>query len=1497
MEWLSEELRRKVIASQLHQQGLLEHQLNSFNEFLTERLQQIVSENNMITSICRVSCEFHVISFDKVNVHKPMIRESSGELRFILPSEARLRNLSYSNQIRVHMEHKIYALTKSQVVLGKTNAKSLMGLLDRLQMKSHKRYESVLLAEIPTMVHSVGCHLYKQSLAYPAIGTYDHEELGGYFIVNGKEKVIISQEKRRTNALFVEPLRHNRFGLRCEIRSVARTKLRSTSTLSIYLSKKKKTALDVPEIYVAVPFLQCLIPIDGVAKMLGVGELAECAPLLLIAEFAGPQIQEFINQVINRNHSDRSREDWCTWIGKKGSQQLQKTRRDLYVEHVFQNEFLPHIGFDTTPRILALKRIYLCYALRRTLGVYMGQLPVDDPDDIRCKRLETCGVLLGLRFRQLYRNLLKSLSNQVQRASDTQKYVNILGYINDKRITAAIKYALSTGNWGLQKSTPHGQMNGGGQTGVAQVLSRINYVATLSHLRRVNVPLKREGKVPQPRQLHPSHWGILCCAETPEGAPCGLVKNLALGCHVRLSHGRTQSVQKLLTGTLGLCVPTFSASWRESGHACFSQTIVMLNGRIIGFHPEPEGYVSELRKLRRVHDIPYDTTIVHHPTIRTIEILTDTGACLRPLFCLDMLHKYSKIFLSLVKTTTTIDLWTRLLYHGFVEYLDKDEESTMLVATGPDVLLGAKYKYTHMELHPSMLLGSTASLIPFLQHNQSPRNIYGSCMSKQSLGVNFLQPKQRYEAFTHVLNYPQRPLVSTFAYDSLLGNNYPDGTNCIVAIMTYEGWNQEDSIILNRSAVERGLFRNDFYRTYREIARQRGDTEEFAIPSSYKCTNHIKASESLLDNNGYPKLGHTGNPGDRIIGKISKSATHEGSVRDCSTLIKGNEAVVVDNITSFVSKDGDPGLVVKTRASRSPVIGDKLCVEANAYCLTDSGWKQLKDIRCDIDRVATLDVHGSFGVYYVRPTSLICQDIEEEPMYLHHNSNVHLFCTPCHSCLLMTNESSGVFSFRFAEARTLILAPVDHGKVGLFTGSAARPNVLLKPGWLRDLPFPMSVLLYHVAMVFLAGRFSPNGLCLVPPKGDSLKKSFLYDISCHQPPEFWRLGPISNHAPRRFYYVGDPQLLRYLFARSGLPSWFSFLSGAEVREFIAITYRLIVLFSYGITSLRKANILQKLSLEGGFTLRMKYVVLDFPDRKVNGVKIWIPNSSFAPLCPKKQRVIPHWTGQIACLTVPDTHVFFYKRDQTSPPHWTGNSSHPGQKGVVGMTFSQEDLPFTLDGIVPDLIINPHCMPSRMTIGQLFESLFGKISVRSQTDGTPFNRLSLEKIRETLVKYGFTSTGEETMMDGRTGVMLPCKIFIGPVHYMLLKHMVVDKIHARSVGPRHLLTHQPVEGRSRNGGLRFGEMERDAVLSVGASHFLKDRLLDQSDPFTVYVCNTCGFMGENPPPPGTRMVRRTAYCRYCDSAADLHPIVIPYAFKLLYQELAALHLGIRLVTHK
>ena len=1094
-------------------------------------------ENSDITYIHSSGLFSHHLHFCNVTIRQPTCREADGFERAMMPVNARNRGFTYASSVVIDLVHD---------KVDQTN--------DPPTLISRKLYRDVVLCRIPVMVCSRLCYLTTgQDRSHEC-----KKDRGGYFIVNGIEKSLLAQEKLRTNFPYVFNCKLNRFEYVCEVRSCHELKMRSTSTLYMYITKSVRGAL--PEIFVSLPFIDMNVPLVALFRIMGTNSTDEVMDYISCNSDA---VRNIVRNCLDSDiHTHSSAAELLEWIGREGTKEITKERRTKYLEHIFSNEVLPHMGLYRNEVCNRRKMVFLGHMVNKLVLVSLGKIACDDRDNYANKRIDTSGVLMSLLFRQLYRNFLKQLSVQLHKVVEGNKEENFNAgdLINHKKISSGFKYAFSTGNWGIQKGVPNGQ------TGIAQILSRMTTVSSIANLRRINTPISREGKAAKPRQLHYTSWGIVCPVETPEGGSCGLVKNLAILAHVRVGTVSMPIAEVVVHAETAEVIPILKATVNERKNGCH----IFVNGVIIGYVDEVhlENLAQELRDKRRCQNLPFDTSV--SISNRALYVNSDPGCLLRPVIISDRIEDFKNI---LAAPASPDNLWYSMLKKGIIEYLDKQEEETMKIAVRiSDLHNTPRGTYTHADIDPSLINGLCASLIPFCHHNQAPRNTYQSAMGKQAVGMYATNFTHRMDTVSHVLAYPQRALVTTQMEEILETSTVPAGASPIVVIMCYTGFNQEDSVIMNKSAIQRGLFRSFVYRTYKDEEKAVGaDAERFENPAEIDCVGMRDACYAKLSEDGIVNPGVTVDTGDAVIGKTlttsemqPDSDSRKDVKRDRSTIIRHNEKAIVDAVFKSTTKEGNKYVKVRTRSTRIPEIGDKV------------------------------------------------------------------------------------------------------------------------------------------------------------------------------------------------------------------------------------------------------------------------------------------------------------------------------------------SSRHGQKGVIGMVLDQTDMPFSEDGIVPDIIINPHAIPSRMTIGQLIECLLGKLCCFEGVigDGTPFRGASIEQISSELEKHGFQRHGNEKLYNGMTGEPMDGVAFMGPTYYQRLKHMVLDKQHARARGPIQILTRQPVEGRSREGGLRFGEMERDCVIAHGTANVLRERLFEQSDPFTTHVCQKCGLLCQSEAI-GMQVRNTDPFCRNCNSKEYATEVQIPYAFKLLLQELYAMNIAPRL----
>jgi DNA-directed RNA polymerase II subunit RPB2 len=928
---------RNVIKSYFKSNGFVKHQLDSFNEFIEVGIQKILDEVGPIeintAKESRGGEAKYVIEFGKISIKKPVIREHDGTTNVMYPQEARNRNLTY--QSCIYCDIKVRTIKNGEEIV---------------------KISKEQLGYVPIMVRSKFCLLYKKTeKECKELGECIYDE-GGYFIVNGNEKAIVAQERMPNNIVycfFKKP--PSKIIWQAEIRSQFEYHIKTTSTFYVRIFSKgarnvavqNPTFTDIDGIRAQITYIKQDIPIIFVFYALGYVKKDDIVDAIVNSRVNAQNFEEYskgimkfircsfdeANAVIKEENPESElggselQEFALDYIGKRGSNIYgSRTERIKYSIQIFNREVLPHLSKyedinNTTLQKTKTKTYFIGYIINRLYMNYVGITKENDRDHLANKRLDLTGNLLTSLFKGIFKRLHKETKVVLTKSIELNNSFDLMNSIKSKSITNDIKYALSTGNWGRQTGgTPP-------KTGVAQQLNRLTFSSSLSHLRRMNTPLNREGKQAKPRQLHSTNWGYVCPAETPEGQGCGLLRNLAVTCHVSVGSVTTFN---LLVDFMGKYINDKNIEVREMN----TETIlykVFIDGAWNYSVDEKmvEFLVNKLKKFRRTLVISYDTCICLDREIRELNIFTGSGRFCRPLLVVENLH--------LLKEKA--EDWTYFLSNGIIEYIDITEEEELMIAMNMSYINEANATdtaYTHLEIHPSVILGICASIIPFPDHNQSPRNIYQSSMGKQAMGIYTSNFNERFDTLAHVLHYPQKPLVTTTFMKYMRFKELPAGINAIVAIACYGGYNQEDSIIVNRGALDRGLFRSSFFKTYvdqeKEIVRIGGLMEQFEVPNR----NETKG----IQHGNYGKLGEDGiiEPGcrivdnDIIIGKTTPIATNKQEInqvkkfkkRDVSIGMRQNETGVVDKVLITTNSDGFKYTKVKIRSTRIPEVGDKL---------------------------------------------------------------------------------------------------------------------------------------------------------------------------------------------------------------------------------------------------------------------------------------------------------------------------------------------------------------------------------------------------------------------------------------------------------------------------------------------------------------------------------------------------------------------------------------------
>jgi DNA-directed RNA polymerase II subunit RPB2 len=1155
-----------------HLQQLVRHQIESYNDFVNNQIQRTIEMFNPVT-ICseqdydKESHKYRLeveITFEKFHLYRPQIHENNGATKIMFPQEARLRNFTYSSTMTIDLTIKYIVRTGSN--------------LDNVQT-FYKTIPKVHIGKLPIMIKSSICVLTQHPHIGTAVTGECPHDAGGYFIINGSEKTVLGQERAAENKVYCFNVskNNNKWSWIAEIKSIPDHKCISPKQINMMIANKNN-GFGHP-IFIQIPRVKQPLPLFVVFRALGIiSDKDICEHILLDVDTnQGMLLNALQGSIIDAN-GVMTQEDALKFLTSNvmftpinmDRESGARKKREFALE-VINNDLFPHC-------ITHKQRVYfLGYMANKLLRSSHELIKQDDRDSYVNKRVDLTGALLNNLFRNYFNKLVKDMIKQVIREINTgswrstDDYLNIINptnmykMIKSPTIDNGLKRALSTGDFGIKSLNSN-------KVGVAQVLNRLTYSSSLSHLRRINTPIDKSGKLIPPRKLHNTSWGFLCPAETPEGGSVGVVKNISYMTHVTIP-----SNPESLHTQIDPFIQRIDGMTPKETHG---RAKVFVNGIWVGVTDDPQMLYEAFKDKKCRGIINVYCSVVFDYGNAEVRINNDAGRLMRPLLRV----KNNDLVLThdvLDKIVLNELMWDDLLTdaripQSVVEYVDAEEQSGSMIAMRPkDLYESVKdannpymYKHTHCEIHPSTIFGILASCIPFPEHNQAPRNTYQCAMGKQAMGVYVTNYARRMDKTAYVLTYPMRPLVDTRLMGMIQLDKIPSGSPLIVAIMSYTGYNQEDSVLVNKGSIDRGMFLATIYHTEKDEDKKINGDEEI------RCRPDPSKTKGMKFGN-YEKINNRG-----IMPK--------------NTLVENRDIIM--------------GKVVPIKENRN-----------------------------------------------------------------------------------------------------------DHTKI---------------------------------------------------IKYDDISRS--------------------HH-----------------------------------------------------------------------TTEESYIDESYIDSNGEGY------------CFCKVRI----------------------RTQRKPVIGDKVSSRMGQKGTIGNIIPECDMPYTRSGIRPDIIINPHAIPSRMTIGQLKETLLGKVLVQLGLfgDGTSFGNLDIKDISKELLKIGFEMYGNDLLYNGLTGEQIESSIFIGPVFYQRLKHMVNDKQHSRSIGPMVNFTHQPAEGRSRDGGLRFGEMERDAMVAHGASRFTRGRMYDSSDKYEVHVCRKCGLIA------AYNEEMNIHRCKTCENRVDFALVQMPYACKLLFQELTTMNVVPRIMT--
>jgi DNA-directed RNA polymerase II subunit RPB2 len=1184
---MKEDFHFSFIEKYFKENSWVDHHILSCNDFYDVSIPKIFMEKNPMryyaglnktTNQYKYSAKIYIggKKADKLYYGKPAIYDDKN-VHYMFPNEARLRNMTYGISIHYDVEIELTIQDDSGVVT----------LEKMLPQQDH-----YFLGMFPIMLQTKLCvlsNLPSETRYYMGECKHDY---GGYFIIDGKEKVLIPQEHFGDNLIYTRPVKDNKHDYSVEIRSVSEDISKPRRTLAIRRVMRKATSNE--QFLVFIPDVRIPVPLFIVMRALGITSDKEICKTILHDLDANESYLEMLRPSIHDAGPIFNQKTALEYIG---SFTKYHSIQAAYKCLVYQ--LLPHVGEMN----FKAKACFIGHMVFELLKVIRKEEPPTDRDNYKYKRVQSSGVLMKELFleytKEMYDEIYKSIDKEFYYHDSTyldeepvqeggnSKFMNLFmdDFFKQRFIEEGFRKGFK-GNWGAKAHTK--------RVGVIQSMNRLTYHSFMSHLRRVDLEIDESNKLVGPHLLHGSQYGLFDPIDV--GGSVGIDKQMAMMCAFT-NPITNQDMMKWISENMReeeLKVRFLEECSYEDMHW---HTKLFINGVWVGMITDPMRFKQVFITCRRLGLISPFIGFAFDMKYKKISISCDEGRLVRPLFYVDK-GKLSYETMKDVEKRTWKECLFGLKPHVpfasrdviqkmdpendrvIVEYLDNSEMETLYIASTK-----LEKDCTHMEIHPSLLFGVMGGQVLFPENSALARNDYSCIQGRQAVSLYHTNFFNRIDTTGVLLNYGQKPVVKS-RYTRLINEEeHPYGENAVVAIMCHTGYNVEDSILINESAVKRGLFNITYYSMY-ETYEETGDRTEKRIANPVlKGATHLKPGYNYneLGENGIIRENTILDDKTVMIGAIKYSNENPGDLSDASIFSAKGQSGIVDKVYMSQNDEGRRIVKVRVREERRPNIGDKF------------------------------------------------------------------------------------------------------------------------------------------------------------------------------------------------------------------------------------------------------------------------------------------------------------------------------------------SSRCGQKGTIGTLIAEEDMPFTKDGLRPDLIINPHCMPSRMTINQLIECLFCKVAIHKgcAVDSTPFvNQGPKHKLLGSLLnEFEMHSSGNEILYNGMTGEQIESEIYMGPTYYTRLKHMTQDKINYRARGPRAALTRQTNHGRSKDGGLRIGDMERDSILSHGMSAFMYDSMMTRGDYYKMAICNHSGTIAiynrntqnfYSPVLDGPLQFEKTDVDTFVPNIVtkygkEFSIVEVPYCLKLLMHELTSMNVQMRLIT--
>ena len=1474
-----------------------EGQVEPFEDFLYNKIPLVLRSTPAIVvwheqdeATKKYKYEFR-LSFDNVSYMKPRIQEATGRLKQMLPYEARVRNFTYAAQMFVDVKFCVRCYSGP--------------LLTEITEQS-KVFEGISMGKIPVMLGSSLCVLKDFHVPIAELGECSGDPFG-YFIIHGSERIILSQEKvaDNRNMVFMNKKTSSKYTHSVEMKSLHESFTMPPKKVEIRISSKFN-GLGYP-LSVCIPRFREDIPLMVFFRALGVvsdkdvydriGEGSD--------EYMAPSFKEAADMNIF------AQEEAIEYLTHHLQYPSLSEDKHAHIRGLLQSEFLPHVNLAqetlTPPVAIARKVLILVSMIKKLISTARGQTRLDDRDAYPNKRVVTTGALLTHLFRQLFQKVCKDIRSKLvheinndnwkraHKPLDALSISNLYKILKVSSIEGKMKQALATGNFTVQGlgTSNSTALSNATKSGVSQVLNRMSYCATLSHVRRIQTPVEKSGKLLAPRKLHGTSWGFVCPVETPEGHNVGIVKTMSLMTTVS-GHVPSFVVTDILRK-----LP--SVVW-VSSIASTGEVAILVNGVIIGHTSNPTEVHKTLRDAKSTCQIHPHISIAWNVLNKTILVETDAGRLVRPVFRV----KNGKL-LSPPTDRTNWNAWVS----SCVEYIDPSESDVVHIAMMPEDITIA---HTHCEIHPQMILGHMAATIPLSDHNQSPRNTYQSAMGKQAMSIYASNYQKRLDKNAYIICSPQRPLVETRITRILGMPKMPFGENAIVAIACYSGYNQEDSVILNRNSLKRGFMRGLYYSMYKDEEHRNvasGREERFARPRQETTRGFKNTSYHAVQENGIPAKNTIIQENDVVIGKVVnlRNDPHGFQFKDLSTTHKSAEPCRVDGVWQDKNADGYPFVKVRVVSERFPTIGDKfssrhgqkgtvgMILDECDMPFTSSGLRP--DIIMNPHAVPSRmtiaqlleTMYSRIGVrkgtvgdgtpYSHLKMEELSRQMEE--LGLHPYGNEIMYNG-------MTGEMMEVEIF----IGTTFYQRLKHMVIDKSHCLTSDHDVLTTTGWkpinevsLKDevatlqngnvvyehpintLEFDYEGDMYELTSQQVSLKTTPNHRMWVG--------------TCHTRQHEWRYGfheakdiigkhvkyQKDGHWEKDEYSFILPAFKDYIARKLDMESWLIFLG---------------IWFGDGWCNHGKKNQVE--------------IAANKP-RVKDALDVCLPALGFAYTYYPSDKKLHVKSKQLAAYM----SQFSVGAINKSLPDWVWELNQPQCRQLLaGLKLSDghstacgKMIYSTASNKLAD-DVQRLALHAGWSANKILHTRAGTpYSICGRSGITTSDLWSLRIV--TSKNRPAVNHGHHKEQNGQKEEMVPFngKVFClevpGNIFYVRRNGRPVWTGNSRARGPIVSLTRQPCEGRARDGGLRVGEMERDCMLTHGASIFTKERLMDVSDPFETGICRTCGSLAT------MNEVDAIYECRACASKVGFEKKTIPYAVKLWLQELEAMHISPRMMFGK